>query len=149
MGHTYSDVFVHFVWSTKNRQIFIHESIQKRLYQYIGGIIKKERSAMVAIGGTTDHIHILIKIGTDVSCADLARKIKSNSSKFMNEVDETKKFAWQSGYGVFSVSHSVVAAVEAYIAQQESHHQRMSFQNEFVKLLKKHEIIYDERFLID
>ncbi len=149
VGHTFADVFVHLVWSTKNRQLFIDESVQKRLYDYIGGIVRSDRATMIASGGTIDHIHLLVKIGTDVSLGDLVRKIKSNSSKFINSIDTTKKFSWQAGYGVFSVSHSNVSVVKTYISQQDAHHRKMSFGDEFVALLKKHEIIYDERFIFD
>lgn len=103
---------------------------------------------MIAVGGTSDHIHLLVKMGTNIAISDLARKIKSISSKIMNEEDRSRRFAWQPGYGVFSVSHSMVDVVKTYIANQEKHHSKNAFQDEFVKLLEKHEIIYDERYIL-
>lgn len=114
----------------------------------MGGIVKKENAELVAAGGTTDHVHLLIKIEPIHVLATLVRKIKSNSSKFINN-EIMQNFAWQEGYGIFSVSSSKVATIKNYIARQELHHKKMSFQEELVLFLEKHKIVYPKDFLFD
>jgi REP element-mobilizing transposase RayT len=147
MGHTCSSLFFHLVWSTKNRQPLIHTPLQNRLYAYIGGIIRKEKAELLSIGGTADHVHLLLKLETFHSLATLARKIKSGSSKFVNESNFSMRFAWQEGYGAFSVSSSKVLMVKEYISRQEQHHQKLSFQDEFINFLEKHGIVYPKEYL--
>ena len=147
MGHTYSSIFHHLVWSTKERLPIIKPTYRMRLYDYIGGIIKTEQGKMLTIGGTSDHIHLLVLIAPKDSISDLVRRIKSNSSKFINKNIPNLKFAWQEGYGVFSVSASKTTIVKNYINNQETHHKKYSFKDEFIKLLEKHNIEYDEQYL--
>ena len=147
MSHTYSSLFFHIVWSTKNRMPIIEPPFEKRLYDYIGGIIKKERGLLLSIGGVSDHVHILIQIPVQVSIPDLMRLIKTNSSKFINQTILQNKFLWQEGYGVFSVSLSKLNVVKNYILLQKKHHEKYSFVDEFSKLLNKHNVVYDKKYL--
>ncbi|MFH1643959.1 MAG: IS200/IS605 family transposase [bacterium] len=147
MSHTYSSIFFHIVWSTKNRLPKITDVFKEKLYGYIGGIIKNERCELLVIGGMSDHIHILVRIPAQYSVANLVCKIKSNSSKFINQSHSQMKFLWQAGYGVFSVSLSKVNVVKNYIINQEIHLKKYSFMDEFLKLLNKHEIEHDKKYL--
>ena len=149
MAHTYSSLFYHFIWSTKNRLPLIRPSFQNLLYNYIGGITKNEGCSLIKIGGISDHMHALISIPTQCAIADVVRIIKTNSSKFINSEIENIKFAWQSGYGVFSVSPSQLSAVKSYISEQEKHHKKFSFKEEFELLLQKHNVSYDFKYLFN
>jgi putative transposase len=147
MSHTYSSIFFHLVWSTKNRIGAINSSVKKRLYEYIGGIIKRENGILIERGGMPDHVHLLVQISPQDSISNLMRSIKANSSRFMRENYPELKFSWQEGYGVFSVSVSMLPAVKSYIQRQEEHHKKNSFQEEFVGLLRKHDIFFNKEYL--
>ncbi|MCK4517738.1 IS200/IS605 family transposase [Candidatus Babeliales bacterium] len=151
MGHAYASQFSHLVWSTKNRQPLIDKSFRNELYRYIRGIIDNKQTVLLNVGGTNDHIHVLVSMPPKNSTSDLVRAIKSNSSRFIRSMDNplSKKFAWQEGYAVFSVSKSVVESVSWYIKQQETHHKKYSFEDEFIGLLKKHGIAYDKKDLFE
>jgi len=148
MGQTLTCLHYHIVFSTKNRQPQIREDIRRRLYDYMGGIIKSEGGILFAVGGTEDHVHLLASFPAQPSVADCLRAIKANSSKWMHETfPDHPTFAWQSGYGAFSVSRSNDDAVRRYIAAQEEHHQRVTFQEEYIEFLRRHEVPYDERYI--
>lgn len=150
MGHTYTNLSYHLVFSTKDRQPLISKSAQPKLYAYIGGIIRDLKGEMLAIGGVEDHVHILCRLGTAVALADALRQIKGSSSRWVNEeLKLGRKFAWQTGYGAFSVSQSKTANVERYIAEQEDHHRKRGFKEELLDFLQKHGVEYDERYLWD
>ena len=141
---------VHIVFSTKHREPFIDGDLAPRLYGYMGGIVRNTASVLLAIGGVEDHVHLLVSLGRQVCIADLIRDVKSNSSLWVHETfPERAKFAWQSGYGAFTVSKSVVERVKGYIAIQEEHHKRETFQEEYLKFLKEHDLEYDERYVRD
>ncbi len=145
MASTFASVYYHVIFSTKDRYPYIADDVAPRLHGYIGGILRGEKGIPIAIGGTADHVHVLFAMRTEPSLATIVNKIKSNSSKWVHETFADKgKFAWQSGYGVFSVSASNVDDVKAYIASQAEHHRRRTFQEEFVAFLKKHGVEYDE-----
>jgi putative transposase len=149
MASTFTNLLFHIVFSTKDRTPSIHEGLRERLYEYMGGIIRGERGTLLEIGGVPDHVHLLAKLKSDISIAEMVRLIKSNSSKWVNEsIDPTGRFEWQTGYGAFSVSESQAKKVQKYIANQESHHAKVSFRDELITLLKKHGIEYDERYLL-
>jgi putative transposase len=149
MASTFTNLLYHIVFSTKDRAPSIHEGLRERLYAYVGGIIRGERGALLEIGGVPDHIHLLAKLKSDISIAELVRLVKSNSSKWVNEsINPTTRFEWQTGYGAFSVSESHAKTVRKYIANQESHHAKISFRDELTALLEKHGIEYDERYLL-
>ncbi|HWL93837.1 MAG TPA: IS200/IS605 family transposase [Phycisphaerae bacterium] len=148
MAGTYSEILLHVVFSTKNRANLIKPEIQLRLYEYMGGIIRAEKGTTYAIGGTPDHVHLLIRWRTDETVATLLRNLKSNSSRWIKDTFPAfGDFAWQEGYGVFSVSHSQVETVKHYIENQEEHHRGRSFKEEFIRLLEVHDIEYDERYI--
>jgi putative transposase len=150
MGHTYTNLLTHMIFSTKERRPFLDAPLKKKLFPYLGGIIRNLKGSALAINGPTDHVHILMALPPTIAIADAASKIKSNSSGWVH--DEYKlcpQFKWQVGYGGFSVSESNVEAVKKYIADQEEHHKTMTFKEEFVAFLKKNKIKYDDRYIWD
>ncbi len=148
MASTFASVYYHVIFSTKDRYPHIADDVAPRLHGYIGGIIHGENGIPIAVGGTADHVHILFAMRTEPSLAAMINKVKSNSSKWMHETfPEKSKFAWQNGYGVFSVSASNVDEVNAYVANQEAHHRKRTFQEEFLAFLKRHGVEYDERYV--
>ncbi len=148
MPSSYHHLFLHLVWSTKDRKSLIDSSFESRLYEVIGGILRKRKHVLLAAGGTLDHIHLLVGQHPTESISDLVRDLKSNSSAWVhNEVPNSKNFEWQTGYGVFSVSKSNEPKVDEYIRNQKEHHKVRSFRSEFLSLLKSHGIEYDERYI--
>ena len=148
MARTYTNVLLHVVFSTKDRMPMIKEPMKSRLFAYLGGIVREQGGKALAINGTDDHVHMLLSIPATVSIADMMRLVKTLSSKWVHETFPDKsKSAWQPGYGAFSVSHSNIPAVSEYIQTQEQHHRKVSFQDEFLSLLKRNEIEFDERYL--
>jgi putative transposase len=143
MSHTYSSLFIHLVWSTQDSIAFLEKPHNKRMYDYIGGIIKAEKASMLAIGGMPDHIHILVGISPTLSIPNFVRAIKTSSSKFIRETHpDMWTFGWQDGYGVFAVSVSMLNVVKNYINKQEEHHAKGSFEEEFRAILAKHNLAY-------
>lgn len=148
MVHTAANLLVHLIFSTKQRQPVIRREIKPDLCAYLGGIVREMRGVALIVNGTADHVHLLVRVPAACSAAELARVIKANSSRWVHERwPEHRGFAWQTGYGAFSVSASNVADVTRYIASQEEHHQKRSFQQEFVAFLQKNGIAYDERYI--
>lgn len=148
MSHSFHQNIAHIVFSTKERSTTITSAVEERLHVYLGGIVREQGEIAMQIGGTKDHVHILATTPKTISDADFMRALKTNSSKWVHETfPEHHLFAWQTGYGWFSVSRSQVPKVEAYIANQKEHHRTMTFQEEFIELLKKHGIEYDERYV--
>lgn len=128
----------------------IKPDIQDRLYAFIGGIVRDEHAVLLCAGGMPDHVHLLIRWRTDTPVADLLRNAKARSSKWLHDtLPEQRDFAWQAGYGVFSVSQSQCDSVRQYIGNQASRHRGRTFQEEFIEFLKAHEIEYDERYIWD
>jgi REP element-mobilizing transposase RayT len=150
MAHTYSDLLLHIVFSTKDRVPSLDSELKARLFPYMGGIVRELGATALLINGPADHVHILVLFPTKTSVSELVGKIKVNSSGWIHrEFPNQHTFAWQTGYAVFSVSHSQKSAVLDYIANQEEHHRKMSFKEELLALLKKHEIEYDERYVFE
>jgi REP element-mobilizing transposase RayT len=150
MATTHTNLLFHIVFSTKYRKNTILPAIQERLYEYIGGILREQKGILLQIGGMPDHVHVLAKLSPTLAISDVIRVTKTNSSKWCNEAFPTKrKFAWQRGFGAFSVSFSNVSAVQSYIQNQAEHHKRTSFENEYRQLLIRHEIAFDERYLFE
>ncbi len=150
MGHSYTNLLYHVVFSTKERHPWLDPEISTRLYDYLGGAIRSEGGTSMSINGCADHIHILAKLRQDKAVSDVLRAIKANSSGWIHFTFRALRgFAWQSGYGAFSVSQSQVEKVQRYIANQQRHHQRVSFKEELIALLDAHGIEYDERYLWD
>ncbi|HEY1172984.1 MAG TPA: IS200/IS605 family transposase [Verrucomicrobiae bacterium] len=150
MGGTYSNLRLHVVFSTKNREPWIQPQLQERLYPFIGGIVREQSGKLMEIGGMPDHLHLLIGWRTDESISNLLRNIKSRSSAWVHETfPDLSYFKWQEGYGVFSVSHSQAPVVSKYIQNQAEHHRGKTFKEEFISLLKAHDIEYDERYIFE
>jgi putative transposase len=149
MATTFSNLLYHIVYSTKDRVPSIVGDLREPLYEYMGGIIRGERGILLEIGGVPDHVHLLAKFKTDVAVSMMVQKIKGKSSGWVNErSSDTGHFEWQAGYGIFSVSESLVDKVRRYIRNQEKHHKKVSFKDELISLLKKNGIPYDERYLL-
>jgi putative transposase len=136
------------IFSTHGRRALIKSDFRADLFAYLGGIIREMGGTALIVNGTTDHVHMLVRIRPAQSSAQIARVVKANSSRWVHEKWDSE-FAWQTGYGVFSVSASNVAAVTKYITGQEGHHRKHSFQEEFVAFLKKNNVAYDERYIWD
>ena len=145
MSHTYAQNVIHVVFSTKDRRKLLPTEFRPRMWAYAAGVCKKLDILVLAVGGMEDHIHFLIQIPPTLALAKAVLAIKANSSRWANE--DGLKFAWQQGYGAFSVSSSSVPMVIRYIQNQEAHHKKMSFDLEFVALLKKHGMEFDPKFV--
>ena len=147
---TFTNLTYHVVFSTKYRRELIDDSFKEELYRYIGGIIRGEKGHLVEIGGVADHIHILAGFSPTIAVSDMLKRIKAKSSKWMNAENKTRvKFQWQTGYAAFTVSQSRIPALRQYIHDQEIHHRKRSFQDEFLALLERHGISYDPRFVFE
>ena len=150
MADTYSQIYVHLVFSVKGRQSLIQEAWKDRLYKYICGIASGKGQKVFAIGGVADHIHLLVSMKPSISVSELVRDLKSNSSKWLNEQGLFKgKFEWQNGFGAFTCGHSQLTSVIAYVNNQEMHHKKVTFKEEYIKLLHEFEIEFKEQFLFD
>jgi len=150
MGHTFANLLVHVIFSTKGRAPMLNQGLRDCLFPYMGGIVRELQSTALAINGPADHVHMLIRLSASQSIADVMRIVKANSSKWVHERwPSLSDFAWQAGYGAFSVSESNSQRVKQYIADQEAHHRTVTFQQEFVAFLKRHHITYDERYIWD
>lgn len=150
MSHTFTNLLVHMVFSTKGRVSCITTEMQMELYPYLGGLTRKLKGKAYAINGIEDHVHLLASLPPTVSVSDALKFIKANSSGWLGKKFSKRNFVgWQVGYGAFSVSKSAVPDVVDYIQRQKEHHKRFDFKTEFLSLLKKHEIEYDERYIWD
>jgi putative transposase len=145
LSHTYFQNVMHVVFSTKERRKIIPTEMKERLWSYTAGICKRQKVFVHAVGGMEDHIHLLLQFPATIAISEAIKKIKANSSGWMS--NEIGKFAWQAGYGAFSVSKSNILTVTRYIQNQERHHRKMSFEDEFIALLEKHGIEYDPRYV--
>jgi putative transposase len=148
MANTYTQIYIQTVFAVENRGCLIQNEWKDELYKYIAGIVKNNNHKLIAINGMPDHIHIFIGMKPDQSVSDLLQDIKGGSSKWINEKGFVKgKFKWQSGFGAFSYSQSHIDTVVKYIQQQEEHHQRKTFKEEYVALLKAFQIEHNEKYL--
>lgn len=148
MANTFSQIYFHIVFSTKNRVDFIRPEIESRIWAYIGGIARKHKMTAIQVGGIDNHIHALTGSPTPLSPSQVAKYLKGDSSYWIhNEFPDLADFGWQDGYGVFSVSKSIIPNVVDYIKRQREHHKKQTFEEEFVELLELHGIEYDEQFL--
>jgi putative transposase len=150
MANTYTRLLYHMIFSTKHRDPLITAALRDDLYTYIGGIVRGQKGVLVEIGGMPDHLHLVTRIRPDISVAEIVRLVKANSSKWVNEQPAPgRRFAWQEGYGAFTVSPSQLPGVCSYVQTQEDHHRTKTFQEEYVEFLKRHEIEFDESRLWD
>jgi putative transposase len=150
MSNTYSKIYLQVVFSVKGRQNLIQNKWKEELYKYICGIVNAKEQKIYAIGGVGDHIHLLVSIKPNIALSDLVRDIKANSSKWINEKRFViGKFQWQEGFGAFSYAQSQLDTVIAYINNQEQHHLTKSFKDEYLELLQKFNVEYDDKYLFE
>jgi REP element-mobilizing transposase RayT len=148
MPQSFASLHCHIIFSTKGRIPTIPADVQPRLFAYFGGILADTGNVLVAAGGMPDHVHVLASLSRETSVAEVVRNLKANSSRWVHETfPERRAFAWQSGYGAFTVSYSNLEQVKGYLARQAEHHHKQTFQEEFVAFLRRHQIEYDERYL--
>lgn len=147
MPHTFTKNHQHIIFSTTERRKLIDKDFQPKLWAYMAGICRNHEMFVRTIGGVEDHVHLLLELPPTLAVAEAVRTIKSNSSKWVNELG--RSFAWQKGYGAFSVSASNIAAVKRYIRNQERHHRKMTFEDEFIGFLRKHAIAFDPKYVFD
>ncbi len=150
MPQSLSRVYTHITFSTKNRENRIDSEIEKRLFEYLGGICKGLEYNPVKIGGYKNHVHILCLLSRQVTQSELLEKLKKESSKWIKTIDgKYKDFYWQRGYGIFSVNPSETEVVIEYITNQVEHHKVKTFEEEYRAFLKKYGIVYDEKYVWD
>ena len=150
MSGTFSQIYIQYVFAVKERENLIHVSFEDELYKYISGIITNKGQKSLAVNGMPDHIHILIGLKPAMRISDLIRDIKNNSSNFINERKFlSKKFSWQEGYGAFSYSESNYGNVIEYIKNQKQHHSKRTFKEEYIALLNKFNIGFDDKYLFE
>ena len=150
MPGTFSQLYIQIVFAVKGRENLISKNWSTELHKYIAGIIKGKNQKPIIVNGMPNHIHVFVGLRPVMAIADLVRDIKNNSSNFINERKFVKgKFSWQEGYGAFSYSHEQINKVYQYILNQELHHQKLSFQEEYLTLLKEFDIAFEEKYLFE
>ena len=148
MANTYSQIYVQVVFAVEGRQNLIRPENNDELQKYIGGIVSGQKQKLIAINNLPDHLHLLVGLKPDIALSNLVRDVKAGSSKFINEQHwVVGRFSWQEGFGAFSYSRSQLGAVIRYIENQQKHHARKTFREEYVELLEKFNVAYDPRFL--
>lgn len=150
MPGTFSQVYIQVVFAVKGRENLISRSWKDELHKYMAGIIKAKEQKPIIINGMPDHIHAFIGLRPSMPISDIVRDIKNNSSNFINEKKFVNgKFSWQEGYGAFSYGHSQIEKVYSYILNQEEHHKKKTFREEYIDFLKKFEVQFDEKYLFE
>jgi putative transposase len=148
MANTYTQIYIHIVFAVQGRQSLIGRKHNDELQKYITGIVSGQGQKLIAINNMPDHFHILVGQRPNIALSDLVRQIKAGSSGFINDRRWVPgKFSWQEGFGAFSYSHSQIGTVIRYIQNQQEHHQRKSFSQEYVELLKRFNVSHDERYI--
>ena len=148
MSHTYISSLYHCVFSTKQRRRWLSAEVREQLWPYLGGIARKNKMKALAIGGVEDHVHLLLSLPSRIDIAKAIQLIKGGSSKWLHETyPELRSFAWQEGYGAFSIGVSQIEATVRYINSQLQHHRKKTFQEEFLAILERHGIEFDLRYV--
>ncbi len=148
MSNTYTRIYIHIVFAVRYRQALIEQAWEDQLHKYITGIVQNNGHKMIAINSVSDHLHLFTGLNPVQSIADLMRQVKGDSSEFINKKNFIKhQFYWQEGYGAFSNSHSQIDAVVKYIMNQKQHHANTGFRDEYVNMLKKYKVDYNEQFI--
>ncbi len=148
MANTYTQIYIHVVFAVQGRQNLIPEEHKEELHKYITGIVQNKKQKLIAINSMPDHSHIFIGMKPSLALSDLVRDIKNNSSNFINEKKWVRgKFNWQEGFGAFSYGHSQIEVVVKYIQNQEQYHTKKTFKEEYLEMLKKFDVEYDEKYL--
>ncbi|MHC4950839.1 MAG: IS200/IS605 family transposase [Planctomycetota bacterium] len=143
---SYTNLNYHIVFSTKNHGSYLDNSQMNRLFEYIGGITNNLKATLLLVGGTTDHVHIAVRLHPELSITEFIRTVKTNSSKWVHDTFSAE-FTWQEGYSAFSVSQSIIGKVIEYIQGQKEHHKKLTFKEELKSFLEKHNIEYNEKYL--
>jgi REP element-mobilizing transposase RayT len=147
---TFTQMYVHLVFAVKNREALLNKSFRNRVFEYVGGIITGLKHKSIIVNGALDHVHILFGLNPSVNISDTVHDVKRGSSLFINDQKFLNgHFSWQEGYGAFTYGQSQLNDIYKYIKNQELHHQKTSFREEYISILKKFEIGYDARFLFD
>ncbi len=151
MPQSLAKILVHAVFSTKDRRPFLRDkNMREELHRYIGGILNQHECQPIIVGGVEDHVHLLCALSRTITAAEMVKEVKRGSSLWLKTKGvELSDFAWQNGYGIFSIGFSQIEVVRNYIAGQEEHHRKVSFQDEFRELLLRYEIEFDERYVWD
>jgi REP element-mobilizing transposase RayT len=150
MAGTYSQIYIQYVFAVKGRENLLHKSWREEVFKYMSGIITAKNQKSIIVNGVEDHVHVFVGLKPSMNISDLIRDIKNNSSNFINDNNFLKqKFLWQEGYGAFSYSYSAVTNVYNYILNQEEHHRKKTFKEEYLEFLKDFEVEYDEKYLFD
>ncbi|MFZ1581125.1 MAG: IS200/IS605 family transposase [Saprospiraceae bacterium] len=150
MSGTFSQIYIQYVFAVKGSENLLQKPWRDEVFKYMAGIIKGKNQKPIIVNGVEDHVHVFVGIKPSMAISDLVRDIKNNSSKFINEQNLIKgKFSWQEGYGAFSYAHSQIENVFQYIANQEEHHKKETFQEEYLDLLEKFDIEFNEKYLFD
>jgi putative transposase len=150
MPQSFASIHLYLVFSTKNRQGWLTNAFAKRLYKYIGGILRTKKCVLIGAGGMPDHTHLLVSMSRELSAAEVVGIVKANSSGWIHDnFPDLQSFAWQTGYGAFAVSFANIPRVRAYIANQEKHHAKETFRDEFREFLRQHELEWDEKYIWD
>ncbi len=150
MPNTFSQLYIQCVFAVKGRENLLHPDWRQELFKYMSGIIRGKDQKAIIVNGVADHVHVFVGIKPSMAISDLVRDVKNNSSNFINEKKLVPgKFSWQEGFGAFSYSHSHMDRVYQYILNQEAHHKQQTFKDEYLDLLQKFEISYDERYLFE
>ena len=148
MANTYSQIYIQTVFAVSNRESLIKPNFKEELYKYITGIVKNQGQKLISINGIPDHVHILIGLKPAMALADLVKEMKADSSNFINKRRLVHgRFSWQEGYGAFSYGHSQLDTIISYIQNQEKHHSRRSFKDEYLMLLRKFDIAFDDKYV--
>jgi REP element-mobilizing transposase RayT len=150
MAGTFSQIYIQYVFTPKGRENLLHKSWRQEVFKYMAGIIKGKGQKPIIINGVSDHVHVFVGLKPSMCISDLVRDIKNNSSNFINEQQFLRnKFAWQDGYGAFSYSHYDLDKMYRYIANQEEHHKKKTFREEYLAFLKEFDVEYNEKYLFD
>ena len=150
MSGTFSQIYLQIIFAVKSRQNLLHESWRQEIFKYMAGIIKEKKQKPIIVNGISDHVHLFVGLKPSMCISDLVRDIKSNTTNFINDKKILgNKFSWQEGYGVFSYAHSQINTVYHYVENQEEHHRKKSFREEYIDFLEKFQIEYKEKYLFD
>ena len=143
-------ILLHVIFSTKYRKPVLAETWRDELFAYIGGTVKDHKSTLLKAGGIEDHVHLLLRIHPEFAISKTIQLLKANSSRWINENRKTqRKFEWQRGYGAFSVSQSMSETVKRYLDRQKQHHAKQTFEQEYLEILRKHEIEFDMEYVFE
>jgi putative transposase len=150
MAGTFSQIYIQYVFAVKGRENLLQKPWREDVFKYMAGIIKEKNQKSIIVNGVSDHVHVFVGLKPSINISELVRDIKNNSTNFINKQKFLKgKFAWQEGYGAFSYAHSQINNVYQYIANQEEHHKKKTFKEEYLDFLQKFEIEYHEKYLFE